>query len=282
MARSGATATVFLTGRECPWRCTMCDLWQHTTVADTPPGAIPAQIAAARTELARSARGVTCLKLYNAGSFFDPRAVPQADYDAIAAQLAGLPHVIVESHPALIGAGLDRFLDALARARPAAANAPRLEVAMGLESAHPGVLDRLNKGLTLDGFAAASAALRGARRRVAGLPARRAAVPRAPDWSDETGREPGRVAAPLDRHRVCLRRHGRLAHPDPVRQRRDGGPRGRGPLSSSDTHRHRAQRGAGARPRESSRPDLHGRLGSRSLRGVPRLSRGATHASRAQ
>jgi archaeosine synthase beta-subunit len=33
-------------------------------------------------------------------------------------------------------------------------------VAMGLESAHPGVLDRLNKGLTLDEFAAASVALR--------------------------------------------------------------------------------------------------------------------------
>ena len=25
-------ATVFLTGRECPWRCAMCDLWRYTTV----------------------------------------------------------------------------------------------------------------------------------------------------------------------------------------------------------------------------------------------------------
>ncbi len=25
-------ATVLLTGRECPWRCAMCDLWTYTTV----------------------------------------------------------------------------------------------------------------------------------------------------------------------------------------------------------------------------------------------------------
>ena len=35
-------ATVFLTGRECPWRCVMCDLWRHTIVGDTPVGAIRA------------------------------------------------------------------------------------------------------------------------------------------------------------------------------------------------------------------------------------------------
>ena len=34
-------ATVFLTGRECPWRCAMCDLWRYTTVADTPRGRDP-------------------------------------------------------------------------------------------------------------------------------------------------------------------------------------------------------------------------------------------------
>ena len=41
-------ATVFLTGRECPWRCVMCDLWQFTTTDDTPVGAIPTQVALAR------------------------------------------------------------------------------------------------------------------------------------------------------------------------------------------------------------------------------------------
>lgn len=37
-------ATVFLTNRECPWRCLMCDLWQNTLTERLPPGAIPEQI----------------------------------------------------------------------------------------------------------------------------------------------------------------------------------------------------------------------------------------------
>ena len=44
-------ATVFLTGRECPWRCVMCDLWIHTTATHTPAGAIPLQISRAITTL---------------------------------------------------------------------------------------------------------------------------------------------------------------------------------------------------------------------------------------
>ncbi len=152
-------ATVFLTGRECPWRCAMCDLWQYTTVTDTPRGAIAAQIAAARAALTDERAPVTGLKLYNAGSFFDPRAVPEADYDDVAAVLAGLSRVIVESHPALVGTRLDRWLAALARF-PRAGGAPAsLEVAMGLETAHPEALDRLNKRFTLERFARASGRL---------------------------------------------------------------------------------------------------------------------------
>ena len=51
--------TLFLTNRECPWRCVMCDLWQYTTTTGTPEGAIPAQIAAARRALVdrRTSRG---------------------------------------------------------------------------------------------------------------------------------------------------------------------------------------------------------------------------------
>src|SRR5213080_2835173 len=45
------TATVFLTGRECRWRCVMCDLWQYTTTTDTPAGAIPDQVRAAQMAL---------------------------------------------------------------------------------------------------------------------------------------------------------------------------------------------------------------------------------------
>jgi archaeosine synthase beta-subunit len=141
-------ATLFLTGRECPWRCVMCDLWRHTTEGDTPQGAIAAQVAAARKALDESHAGVSQMKLYNAGSFFDPRAVPETDYDAVAAGLTGFTRIVVESHPALVGARTARFLDALRRQRPAAA----LEVAMGLETAHPGALERLHKRMTVDGF----------------------------------------------------------------------------------------------------------------------------------
>ncbi len=147
------TATVFLTGRECPWRCAMCDLWRYTTETDTPAGAVPAQIAAARAEIAD--RGVTAMKLYNAGSFFDPRAVPEADYDGIATALAGLTHIVVESHPMLVGARVDRLLAALGRQVPA----PRLEVAMGLETAHPEALELLNKRFSRRDFEGAAAAL---------------------------------------------------------------------------------------------------------------------------
>jgi len=135
--------TVFLTNRECPWRCVMCDLWKNTLTETVPVGAIPAQIdhALARLPPARH------IKLYNSGSFFDPHAIPLADYAPIAARLAGFEHVIVESHPALVGENCLRFRDLLSG---------RLEVAMGLETAHPGVLPRLNKGMTLDQFAGAA------------------------------------------------------------------------------------------------------------------------------
>lgn len=145
--------TVFLTGRECPWRCVMCDLWRYTTGADTPLGAIPAQLSAARESLRQRSEPVTQLKLYNAGSFFDPRAVPERDYPGIAAGLAGIERVIVESHPSLIGPRVDRFLDALGPF-------PLLEVAMGLETAHADALERLHKRMTLDDFATAADRLR--------------------------------------------------------------------------------------------------------------------------
>jgi hypothetical protein len=160
--------TVFLTGRECPWRCAMCDLWKYTTDADTPAGAIPHQIRALRLgpsglapggppDVAGIAVSERHIKLYNAGSFFDPRAVPPADYRAIAAAVSGFSRVIVESHPALIGPRVDDLLAALAA--EAVGGAPRLEVAMGLETAHPDALERLNKRMTISQFRRASVEL---------------------------------------------------------------------------------------------------------------------------
>ena len=144
-------ATVFLTGRECPWRCVMCDLWRYTTLEDTPAGAIPAQLDLALSELDARSDHAACsvAKLYNAGSFFDPRAVPVADYVAIAERLVRFERVVVESHPALVGPRIDQFRDALDRANGGSA---ALEVAMGLETANPGALALLHKGMTLESF----------------------------------------------------------------------------------------------------------------------------------
>jgi radical SAM enzyme (TIGR01210 family) len=153
------TATVLLTGRECPWRCAMCDLWAFTTESDTPADAIPAQIRAAQASLEADGETIAAMKLYNAGSFFDPRAVPEGDYDAVADALDGVSRVVVESHPALVGPRVDRFLESLARHSGGAPGPASLEVAMGLETAHPSALDRLNKRFTLEEFASAARGL---------------------------------------------------------------------------------------------------------------------------
>ena len=116
MAAPARTATVLLTGRECPWRCAMCDLWRYTTTQPTRRAAPSPRRSRRRARNCEPAsEDVTQLKLYNAGSFFDPRAVPEPDYEDMAAALAGLAQVIVESHPSLIGPRVDRFLDALQR-----------------------------------------------------------------------------------------------------------------------------------------------------------------------
>jgi radical SAM enzyme (TIGR01210 family) len=158
--RIARVGTILLTGRECPWRCVMCDLWRRTTPDDTPRGAIPAQLAAARHQLRQRGEHVTQMKLYNAGSFFDPRAVPDEDYDGIAGHLAAVERVIVESHPALVGPRVDRFIEALAGHAGESGSPPQLEIAMGLETAHPDALDGLNKRMTVNDFVRAADLLR--------------------------------------------------------------------------------------------------------------------------
>jgi archaeosine synthase beta-subunit len=145
------TAVVFLTNRECPFRCVMCDLWTNTLDVTVECGQIPLQIRHALASLP-SARQV---KLYNAGSFFDPQAIPPEDDDEIAEGIASFERVIVEAHPAfLAGAYGDRCLRFRDRLRG------RLEVAIGLETANEDVLARLNKRMTLDAFRRAADFLR--------------------------------------------------------------------------------------------------------------------------
>ncbi len=145
------TATLLLQNRECPWACLMCDLWKHTLPGPTPPGFVPAQIALGLAGLEHVAEHI---KLYNSGSFFDPRAVSPDEYNVITAQLAGFRHIVVESHPRLIGARTGDFHTQLRETLGAT-----LEVAVGLETVDPVVLPRLNKGSTLDDFARAAETL---------------------------------------------------------------------------------------------------------------------------
>ncbi len=147
-----AGLAVFLTNRECPWRCLMCDLWRHALATTVPVGAIPAQIGGALRE-AGDTGALRWIKLYNAGSFFDRAAIPVADHGVIAGQCRPFDRVVVECHPSLVGPRVGAFRRIL---RPGT----RLEVALGLETVHPGVLERLNKRVTPDGFARAAAWLR--------------------------------------------------------------------------------------------------------------------------
>ncbi len=133
------TAIIFLTNSECPFHCLMCDLWKNTTDKPVSLGAIPDQIEWALAQMPE----VKHLKLYNSGSFFDERAIPEMDYKRIASLLDNFDTVVVESHPKLINEKCLRFRDMLK---------PELEVAMGLETVHPEVLEMLNKKMTLKDF----------------------------------------------------------------------------------------------------------------------------------
>lgn len=141
--RMASGLTVFLVNRECPWRCAMCDLWRYTLVERGAAGSIARQMDIALRE--SGAEGVEWVKLYNAGSFFDLGAIPSGDYPEIAERCRGFSRVIVECHPSLVGKSLVRFRELLGPT-------VRLEVAMGLETAHAEALQQLNKRFDLVGF----------------------------------------------------------------------------------------------------------------------------------
>ena len=142
-----SVSTLFLTNREGPYTCLMCDLWKNTLDQTAEPGAIPEQIRFALSQLPAAKQ----IKLYNAGSFFDPSAIPEADYEEIAKLLKGFERVIVECHPKFLGDRAIRFQGLISG---------KLEVAIGLETAHEPTLALLNKGITLNDFVEATEFLR--------------------------------------------------------------------------------------------------------------------------
>ena len=148
--RVETVAALFLAGRECPFTCVFCDLWRFTIDGPTPPGSLPRQISSGLASLGEKGRAAQTVKLYNASNFFDPLAVPDEDLDAIVDAVGDVRRVVVESHPRLLGERSRR----LARRLPG-----ELEVAMGLETAHPEVLPRLGKSMTLEDYRSAAARL---------------------------------------------------------------------------------------------------------------------------
>ena len=133
-------ATIFLTNRECPFHCLMCDLWKNTTDISVPEGAIPAQIEWALNNMPVAKN----LKLYNSGSFFDKKAITEKDYQKIASLISSFDTVIVESHPVFINNDCIRFRDMIKS---------DLQIAIGLETVNIEILKQINKRMTLGDFA---------------------------------------------------------------------------------------------------------------------------------
>ncbi len=125
--------TVFLTGAECPFTCSFCDLWQWTLDGPTPSGALTRQLKSVLDT--RDDKTRDRLKLYNASNFFDQRAVPSEDLLGIAKLAAPFAAITVESHANTIGAK---------------------KVAVGLETIHPAAAAQLNKRLDLARFDSAA------------------------------------------------------------------------------------------------------------------------------
>jgi len=137
-------AAIFLTNKECPFRCVFCDLWQKTLPDQIADGLVAGQVEWALSNLPE----LSHVKLYNAGSFFDPEAIPSADLPRIAELLTGKRSAIVECHPRFVDERCISFAKAIAPVK--------LEIAMGLETVDPEVLPRIKPSMTLDDFESAA------------------------------------------------------------------------------------------------------------------------------
>lgn len=139
--------TIFLTGKECAFKCLMCDLWKNTLDEPVPAGAIVQQIDHALERLPKA----DVIKLYNNGNFFDAKAISPGDYPAISKRLSDYKRVIVENHPKLCNRLCIELNNLLSG---------KLEIAMGLETIHPVALPKLNKQITPGDFKKATAFLK--------------------------------------------------------------------------------------------------------------------------
>ncbi len=162
-------ASIFITNKECPFRCLMCDLWKNTTTQSSVVGAVPDQIEWALERLPP----VRHIKLYNSGNFFDAQAIPRDDWPRIVALVGDLESVVVECHPRLVDRRAEEFAGMLGA---------ELQVAMGLETVDPEVLPRLNKRMTLQDYEAAAELLL-----AAGIPVRAFILLKAPFQDERQG-----------------------------------------------------------------------------------------------
>ena len=162
-------ASIFITNKECPFRCLMCDLWKNTTTQSSVVGAVPDQIEWALERLPP----VRHVKLYNSGNFFDAQAIPRDDWPRIVALVGDLESVVVECHPRLVDRRAEEFAGMIGA---------ELQVAMGLETVDPEVLPRLNKRMTLQDYEAAAELLL-----AAGIPMRAFILLKAPFQDERQG-----------------------------------------------------------------------------------------------
>ncbi|HAH46506.1 radical SAM protein [Gimesia sp.] len=143
VGQTAEISTIFLTNRECPFRCLMCDLWKNTLDESLKPGQIIGQIRYALANLPPARQ----IKLYNSGNFFDAKAILPEDLSGIAALVINHDRVIVENHPLLCNQTCIDFQQQLTG---------QLEIALGLETIHPQILTALNKRMSLDDFVRAT------------------------------------------------------------------------------------------------------------------------------